>query len=158
MLWIHRRFLSRCADLLRTETARIYFEVISSKLKALKRNGNDESRINNSASVTHLETVTTLAHKFYDKLEMLTQLDMLLKGSTISQNSIFYKYISSKIKILLFKEGNDPEIQEIAKLDSEQLMEELDSVVNKLTDAIIPVTEYDLLNNCQLEITPLVST
>uniref|UniRef100_A0A1I8EAS3 RF_PROK_I domain-containing protein n=3 Tax=Wuchereria bancrofti TaxID=6293 RepID=A0A1I8EAS3_WUCBA len=130
MLWIHRRFLSRCADLLRTETARIYFEVISSKLKALKRNGNDESRINNSASVTHLETVTTLAHKFYDKLEMLTQLDMLLK------------------------EGNDPEIQEIAKLDSEQLMEELDSVVNKLTDAIIPVTEYDLLNNCQLEITP----
>ncbi|KAK6111408.1 RF-1 domain family protein [Brugia pahangi] len=130
MLSIQRRFLSRCADLLRTETARTYFEVIFSKLKALQKDGKDESRINNSALVTHLETVTTLAHKFYDKLEMLTQLDILLK------------------------EGNDPEIQEIAKLDSEQLTEELDSVVNKLTDVVIPVTEYDLLNNCQLEITP----
>lgn len=80
MLWIQRRFLSRCADLLRTETARNYFQNISAKLKALQKNGNDESRIN-TASITHLETVTTLAHTFYDKFEMLTQLDMLHKGS-----------------------------------------------------------------------------
>ncbi|VDP19469.1 unnamed protein product [Onchocerca flexuosa] len=130
MLWIQRRFLSRCADLLRTERARTYFQLINDKLQALQNNSDDESRINNSASITHLETVTTLAHTFYDKLEMLTQLDMLLK------------------------EGNDSEMQKIAKLDSEQLTEELDDVVNELTDAVIPVTEYDSLHNCQLEITP----
>ncbi|KAL3983021.1 RF-1 domain family protein [Acanthocheilonema viteae] len=130
MLWIQRRFLSRCVDLLRTETARTYFQIISNKLKALQKNVDDGLRFNNSASITHLETVTTLAHTFYDKLEMLTELDMLLK------------------------EENDVEIQEIAKLDSERLTEELDSVVNELTDAVIPVTEYDSLNNCQLEITP----
>ncbi|CAG9533458.1 unnamed protein product [Cercopithifilaria johnstoni] len=130
MLWIQRRFLSRCADLLRTEMARSYFQIISAKLKALHKNVGDVSRIDNSASTTHLKTVTTLAHTFYDKLEMLTQLDMLLKVE------------------------NDAEIQEIAKLDSERLTEELDSVVNELTDAIIPVTEYDSLSNCQLEITP----
>ncbi|OZC07383.1 peptide chain release factor 1 family protein [Onchocerca flexuosa] len=130
MLWIQRRFLSRCADLLRTERARTYFQLINDKLQALQNNSDDESRTNNSASITHLETVTTLAHTFYDKLEMLTQLDMLLK------------------------EGNDSEMQKIAKLDSEQLTEELDDVVNELTDAVIPVTEYDSLHNCQLEITP----
>ncbi|VDK63114.1 unnamed protein product [Onchocerca ochengi] len=130
MLWIQRRFLSRCADLLRTERARTYFQLISDKLKALQNNGDDESRIHNSASITHLETVTTLAHTFYDKLEMLTQLDNLLK------------------------EESDSEMQKIVKSDSEQLTEELDNVVNELTDAVIPVTEYDSLNNCQLEITP----
>ncbi|VDK87821.1 unnamed protein product [Litomosoides sigmodontis] len=130
MLWIQRRFLSRCADLLRTETARTYFQTISAKLKALQRNVNNES-INNSVSVRHLENMTTLAHTFYDKLEMLTQLEVLLK------------------------EENDAEIHEIAKLDSGRLTEELDSIVKELTNAIIPVTEYDMLNNCQLEITPL---
>ncbi|EFO20432.1 peptidyl-tRNA hydrolase domain-containing protein [Loa loa] len=130
MLWIQRRFLSRCADLLRTETAQTYFQIISAKLNALQKDGNNESRINDSASITHLETVTTLARRFYDKLGMLTELDMLLK------------------------EGNDAEIQKIAKLDSEQLTVELDSIVNELTDVVIPVTEYDSLNNCQLEIIP----
>lgn len=61
-----------------------------------------------------------------------------------------------KTKILLFKEEKDAEIQEIAKLDSERLTKEMDSVVRELTDVVIPVTEYDSLNNCQLEITPLV--
>ncbi|KAM3725284.1 putative peptide chain release factor 1 [Dirofilaria immitis] len=130
MLWIQRRCLSRCADLLHTEMARNYFQLISNKLKALQKNRDDGSRINNSASITHLETVTALAHRFYDKVEMLKQLDMLLK------------------------EGDDSEMQEIAKLDSERLTEELDSVANELTNAVIPVTEYDSLNNCQLEITP----
>uniref|UniRef100_A0A0R3S5U5 RF_PROK_I domain-containing protein n=1 Tax=Elaeophora elaphi TaxID=1147741 RepID=A0A0R3S5U5_9BILA len=130
MIWIQQRFLSRCANLLRTEAARTYFQIISAKLKALQKNAGNESRVNNSSSITHLETVTTLANTFYNKLEMLTQLDILLK------------------------EENDAEMQRIAKLDSERLTEELDSVVNELTDAVIPVTEYDSLNNCQLEITP----
>lgn len=72
------------------------------------------------------------------------------------QNLVFFKYVLPKIEILSFKEENDAEIQEIVKLDSERLTKELDVVVNELTDAIIPVTEYDSLNNCQLEITPLV--
>lgn len=49
-------------------------------------------------------------------------------------------------------------MQEIAKLDSKKLTEELDSVANRITGALIPVSEYDSLSNCQLEITPLVIT
>lgn len=101
MLWIQRRFLSRCADLLRTETARTYFQTISAKLKALEKNVNDEW-IDNSASMRHLENMTALAHTFYNKLEMLTQLDMLLKGSFILQNFMVLEHISWKIKILSF--------------------------------------------------------
>lgn len=93
MLWIQRRFLSRCADLFRTEMARTYFQIMSAKLQALQKNVGDESRANNSASITHLETMTTLARTFYDKLEMLTQLDMLLKGLPILQDSVFFAYV-----------------------------------------------------------------
>lgn len=79
MLWIQRRFLSRCADLLRTEAARTYFQMIAARLKALQKDGHD-LRINNSSSIKHLENVTILADTFYDKMEMLSQLYMLLKG------------------------------------------------------------------------------
>uniref|UniRef100_A0A915PRW4 Prokaryotic-type class I peptide chain release factors domain-containing protein n=1 Tax=Setaria digitata TaxID=48799 RepID=A0A915PRW4_9BILA len=132
MFWIQRRFLSRCGDLLRTEMARTYFRLMSAKLEILQKKVNqDESKIDHTIPcLSHLETVTALSHAFYDKLEMLSQLDMLQKGE------------------------NDPEIQEIAKIDEERLADELDSIVNELTNAVIPVAEYDSLNNCQLEITP----
>lgn len=58
--------------------------------------------------------------------------------------------------LFIIKDGSDCEIQEIAKEDSEQLVAELDRIAGDLTDALLPTTEFDTLNNCQLEITPLV--
>lgn len=129
MLWLQRRFLSRFTELLRTEVAQTYFQMINGKLNNFGNKGSVFKDCSKSSCSSDWETVTPLAHAFYEKLEMLKQLNALA-------------------------EDGDREVQEIAKEDRQQIVKDLDDIAREITDAVIPVTEYDLLNNCQIEITP----
>ncbi|VDN07369.1 unnamed protein product [Thelazia callipaeda] len=131
MICIQKRFLSRCANFLSSEMAQTYFRLITARLKTRKKSKTDHLETADCHScLLQQETATTLASFFYDKLEMLKQLNILIK------------------------EESDSEIQKIAKMDSDELTAELDDMANKIADALIPITEYDMLNKCQLEITP----
>lgn len=56
----------------------------------------------------------------------------------------------------LIPESDDEELIKMAKEDCESLNSKLESLGSKLIKTATPIAEFDSLNNCQLEITPLV--
>lgn len=136
------RFASTFGGIIENQKCELYCKDIVDRFNRFKNEG-DKSENVTSEAVSRWKTISEIYGKLANKRDELKQLQDMKKGWICMLFPHFYlNYIA---------ENADDELASLVDQDLAAIKEEIDEFSDELARSIVPMSEYDFLNKCQLE-------